>query len=103
VFDPDYGHVTITDFQQGVDKIRMLGHDQSLANFGTDGELAWGYSDQNGLHANALDASDKYFFDTSTHTLYTCDYSNGTLTLLDAVATINADVARLQSSDFVWV
>ena len=103
VFDPDYGHVTITDFQQGVDKIRLLGHDQSLANFGTDGELAWGYTDQNGLHANALDASDKYFFDTSTHTLYTCDFTDGTLTLLDAVATINTDVARLQSSDFVWV
>jgi len=103
VFDPGNGHSTITDFQQGVDKIRLVGHDQSPASFGTDGELAWGFTDQNGLHANALDASDKYFFDTSTHTLYTCDFTSGTLVLHDAVATINADVARLQSGDFLWV
>jgi Ca2+-binding RTX toxin-like protein len=102
VFDPGNGHATITDFQQGVDRIRLTGHDQSLANFGTDGELAWGFTDQNGLHANALDASDKYFFDISTDTLYACDFTGGTLTLHEAVVTINTDVARLQSSDFVW-
>jgi Ca2+-binding RTX toxin-like protein len=95
----------ITDFQQGVDKIEVIpGHHHShmkLQDFGSDGVLAWGFTDQNGLHANGLDAGDKYFFDTSTDTLYTCDFSNGTLTLEKAVVTINSDVARLMTSDFL--
>jgi hypothetical protein len=60
-------------------------------------------ADQNGLHANSLDASDEYFFDTSTHTLYQCDFSNGTLVLHDAVVTINADIPTLQTSDFLLI
>ncbi len=99
VLSPGYGSATITDFQQGVDKIDLGGH--TPPNFGTDGQLAWGYIDQNGLHANSLDASDGYFFDTSTHTLYQCEFSNGTLVLHDAVVTINADVPKLETSDFL--
>ncbi len=98
------GRATITDFQQGVDKIDLFSRFQdhvSLQSFGSDGELAWGFTDQNGLHANALDATDKFFFDTSTHTLYKCDFSTGTLVLGDALATIGADIARLQTSDFL--
>jgi Ca2+-binding RTX toxin-like protein len=101
------GRATITDFQQGVDKIDLFSfhhHGTShatLQDFGSDGELAWGFTDQNGLHANALDASDKYFFDTTTHTLYQCDFSTGTLVLGNALVTVDADVARLQTSDFL--
>jgi hypothetical protein len=100
------GYATITDFQQGVDKIDLIGahHHQNhakLEDFGTDGVLAWGYTDQNGLHANALDATDKYFFDTSTNTLYECDFSTGTLVLGDSLVTIGADLPRLQTSDFL--
>lgn len=100
VLTPGYGSATtITDFQQGVDKIDLGGH--TPPNFGTDGQLAWGYTDQNGLHANSLDASDGYFFDTSTHTLYQCDFSSGTLVLLDVVVQINMDVPKLETSDFL--
>jgi Ca2+-binding RTX toxin-like protein len=102
------GYATITDFQQGVDKIDLFrshhhGNNShaTLQDFGGDGELAWGFADQNGLHANALDATDKYFFDTSTHTLYKCDFSTGTLVLGDAIATVGSDIARLQTSDFL--
>ena len=100
------GYATITDFQQGVDKIDLLGghHHQnhaSLQDFGNDGVLAWGYTDQTGLHANALDATDRYFFDTSTNTLYECDFSTGTLVLGDSLVTIGADLPRLQTSDFL--
>jgi Ca2+-binding RTX toxin-like protein len=102
------GSATITDFQQGVDKIDLVrvthhgsnGH-ATLQDFGTDGELAWGFTDQNGLHANALDASDKYFFDTASHTLYECDFTSGTLVLGSAIVTIDAEAPRLQTSDFV--
>jgi hypothetical protein len=73
----------------------------TLQDFGSDGELAWGFFDQNGLHANSLDAGDKYFFDTASNTLYTCEFANGTLVLEEAIVTINDDVARLQSSDFL--
>jgi Ca2+-binding RTX toxin-like protein len=96
------GSATITDFQQGVDKIDLRsGPQPHPPDFGTDGELAWGFIDQDGLHGNALDASDKYFFDTSTHTLYECDFSTGTLLLGDALVTVGADIARLQTSDFL--
>jgi Ca2+-binding RTX toxin-like protein len=97
------GSATITDFQQGVDKIDLMvgTHHPQRPNFGTDGELAWGFVDQDGLHANALDASDRFFFDTATHTLYACDFSSGTLVLGDAVVTVGDDVARLQTSDFL--
>jgi Ca2+-binding RTX toxin-like protein len=101
------GSATITDFQQGVDKIDLLGghgHPHAtLQDFGSDGVLAWGYTDENGLHANALDATDKYFFDTSTDTLYECSFVNDTLVMGDAVATVGADIARLQTSDFLLV
>ena len=100
------GYATITDFQQGVDKIDLIGghHHQNhamLQDFGNDGVLAWGFTDQNGLHANALDATDKYFFDTSTNTLYECDFSTGTLVLGDSLVTVGADLPRLQTSDFL--
>jgi Ca2+-binding RTX toxin-like protein len=99
------GYATITDFQQGVDKIDLTGAHfnthATLQDFGGDGELAWGFTDQNGLHANALDATDRYFFDTSTHTLYNCDFSTGTFVVGDAIATIGADLPRLQTSDFL--
>jgi Ca2+-binding RTX toxin-like protein len=104
----NYGHATITDFQHGVDKIDLVrvhhfGSDShaTLQDFGTDGELAWGFTDQNGLHANALDATDKYFFDTASHTLYACDFTSGTLVLGNAIVTIDAEAPRLQTSDFV--
>jgi Ca2+-binding RTX toxin-like protein len=104
--NPQPSSAFITDFQQGVDKIKFTsGHgphnSMKLQDFGSDGVLAWGFTDQDGLHANGLDAGDKYFFDTSTDTLYMCDFSNGTLTLGKAVVTINSDVARLQTSDFL--
>ncbi len=100
------GSATITDFQQGVDKIDLLGGHSNphatLQDFGSDGTLAWGFVDQQGhLHANSLGATDKYFFDTSTDTLYECDFSSGTLVLGDSVVTIGADLPRLQTSDFL--
>jgi Ca2+-binding RTX toxin-like protein len=90
-------NAVITDFQQGVDHIRM--RDQfTLQDFGDDDELAWGTI---GGDTHALDASDKFFFDTASNTLYKCSFSGGTLVLGDAVVTINADVERLQTSDFL--
>jgi Ca2+-binding RTX toxin-like protein len=86
----------ITDFQQGVDKIRMR-DEFTFQDFGSDGELAWGTVQD----AHSLDASDKFFFDTDSHTLYRCQFINGTLTLGDAVVTVGPEIARLQASDFL--
>jgi Ca2+-binding RTX toxin-like protein len=92
---------TITDFQHGVDKIDLLGDfdhpHATLQDFGSDGELAWGTIND----THALDAGDQYFFDTASHTLYTCDFSSGTLVLGTAVVTVGADVPLLQTSDFL--
>jgi Ca2+-binding RTX toxin-like protein len=96
IFVIKHTNAVITDFQQGVDKIRM--RDQfTFQDFGADGELAWGTIGD----THALGAGDKFFFDTESHTLYKCAFSNGTLVLGDAVVTIGADVARLQASDFL--
>jgi Ca2+-binding RTX toxin-like protein len=115
------GHDQITDFHHGFDKIDLtsFGTGFNTANapglFGTDGKLAWGFWDEDGLHANDLDSdgSDALFFDTQSSTLYECHFyggihagwgspPEGTLVLYDAVLTVEKDdVTRLQTDDFL--
>jgi Ca2+-binding RTX toxin-like protein len=79
VFTPGSGVDFITDFEQGLDKIDLTAYSKTHGGsiFGHDDTLAVATIDwANGtvVCSHDFDWSDEVFFDTTTHTLYECQY-----------------------------
>jgi Ca2+-binding RTX toxin-like protein len=122
VFTRGSGLDTITDFQQGVDKIDLRAFGLGADAFGKGG-LAWGtFNKETGelTSARALDEGDRLFFDMDTGILWECEYTfvelggwnePGTLgqddfqllKLLNPIAQIDPHVAGRLTADDIFV
>ena len=98
VFHRGDGPDVITDFQQGVDKISLIGFTfHNVGALGIDGELRTGTEVPTSTHnAPPHGDRDKVFYDTDDHALYQLN-PYGEATLLAAFT----NGVQLQTSDFI--
>jgi Ca2+-binding RTX toxin-like protein len=103
---PLYVHDTITDFQQGYDKIALSGY--SAADFGSDGKLATGILYEDGIvrFSSNLDATDKLYWDGVGGSLYECEIEmvNGEAHLVSSREVLHLGFGNhLNTDDFLFM
>jgi Ca2+-binding RTX toxin-like protein len=102
VFRRGEGVDTITDFQEGIDKIDLTAFGFGGTNpFGGDGKLAYGTFNSNGWAAQNLDEGDRFFYDWDTETLWECRLEGKTLFLLDKIAQVPSSGLTLHADDLI--